>query len=68
MDCWTAPAPELHEKAMTPQQARATIRHRPRSMRVPMRQVYLDYNASTPIDPRVADAMRPLLDDAFGNR
>jgi cysteine desulfurase len=32
-----------------------------------MRQVYLDYNASTPIDPRVADAMRPLLADAFGN-
>jgi cysteine desulfurase len=32
-----------------------------------MRQVYLDYNASTPIDPWVADAMRPLLDGAFGN-
>jgi cysteine desulfurase len=32
-----------------------------------MRQVYLDYNASTPIDPRVAEAMRPLLSDAFGN-
>jgi cysteine desulfurase len=32
-----------------------------------MRQVYLDYNASTPIDPRVVDAMRPLLADAFGN-
>jgi cysteine desulfurase len=32
-----------------------------------MRQVYLDYNASTPIDPRIADAMRPLLAGAFGN-
>jgi cysteine desulfurase len=32
-----------------------------------MRQVYLDYNASTPIDPRVVDAMRPLLANAFGN-
>jgi cysteine desulfurase len=32
-----------------------------------MRQVYLDYNASTPIDSRVADAMSPLLADAFGN-
>ena len=29
--------------------------------------IYLDYNASTPIDPRVAAVMRPLLDDAFAN-
>ena len=29
--------------------------------------IYLDYNASTPIDPAVAAAMRPLLDGAFGN-
>jgi cysteine desulfurase len=29
--------------------------------------VYLDYNASTPTDPAVAAAMRPLLNDAFGN-
>ena len=29
--------------------------------------VYLDYNASTPIDPSVAAAMRPLLEDHFGN-
>src|SRR5689334_13784998 len=28
---------------------------------------YLDYNASTPVDPRVALAMQPLLKDAFGN-
>jgi cysteine desulfurase len=32
-----------------------------------MRQVYLDYNASTPIDARVAQAMSPLLADVFGN-
>jgi cysteine desulfurase len=32
-----------------------------------MTGIYLDYNASTPIDPKVADAMRPLLDVAFGN-
>ena len=32
-----------------------------------MSPIYLDYNASTPIDPAVAAAMRPLLDDAFGN-
>ena len=29
--------------------------------------VYLDYQASTPLDPRVFEAMRPLLEDGFGN-
>ena len=32
-----------------------------------MRPIYLDYNATTPIDPAVADAMRPFLDERFGN-
>ncbi|MDX4953626.1 cysteine desulfurase family protein [Delftia acidovorans] len=32
-----------------------------------MAQVYLDFNASTPIDPAVSAAMRPLLEDGFGN-
>ncbi len=32
-----------------------------------MRRVYLDYNASTPIDPAVAAAMRPFLEDHYGN-
>ena len=31
------------------------------------RRIYLDYNASTPIDPAVAAAMRPYLADHFGN-
>ncbi len=30
-------------------------------------RIYLDYNASTPVDPVVAAAMRPFLDEAFGN-
>ncbi len=29
--------------------------------------VYLDYNASAPLDPRVAEAMLPALTDAVGN-
>lgn len=29
--------------------------------------IYLDYNASTPIDPRVADAMTPYLREWHGN-
>lgn len=32
-----------------------------------MRRIYLDYNASTPIDPAVAAAMRPFLNEHFGN-
>ncbi len=32
-----------------------------------MRPIYLDYNASTPIDPAVAAAMRPFLGGHFGN-
>ncbi len=32
-----------------------------------MQRVYLDYNASTPIDPAVAAAMRPFLEEHFGN-
>lgn len=32
-----------------------------------MKSVYLDYNASTPIAPEVADAMRPHLTAHFGN-
>jgi cysteine desulfurase len=32
-----------------------------------MSRIYLDYNASTPIDPAVAAAMRPFLEDQFGN-
>ena len=30
-------------------------------------QVYLDYNATTPVDPRVADAMMPWFTERFGN-
>src|SRR5215472_5458133 len=32
-----------------------------------MQRVYLDYNASTPIDPVVAAAMRPFLEGYYGN-
>jgi hypothetical protein len=32
-----------------------------------MQRIYLDYNASTPIAPEVAEAMRPFLDQAYGN-
>lgn len=32
-----------------------------------MRQIYLDYNATTPIAPEVCDAMDPFLREHFGN-
>lgn len=31
------------------------------------RPVYLDYNATTPVDPEVADAIEPCLREYFGN-
>jgi cysteine desulfurase len=31
------------------------------------RQIYLDYNASTPLAPEVVEAMRPFLTSAWGN-
>jgi cysteine desulfurase len=32
-----------------------------------MQPIYLDYNATTPIDPEVAKAMQPFLTEHFGN-
>jgi cysteine desulfurase len=34
---------------------------------VPTRPIYLDYNATTPLDPEVLAAMRPFLGTEFGN-
>lgn len=31
------------------------------------RRIYLDYNASTPVDPGVVEAMRAALDNGYGN-
>ena len=36
-------------------------------VRVPPNAIYLDYQATTPTDPRVVDAMMPYLVQRFGN-
>src|SRR5512140_3668803 len=32
-----------------------------------MRTIYFDYNATTPLDPQVREAMLPFLGEVFGN-
>ena len=32
-----------------------------------MRTIYFDYNATTPLDPAVREAMAPYLGEIFGN-
>lgn len=40
---------------------------RPAALDAPGAPLYLDYNATTPVDPRVAEAMAPFVHDVFGN-
>ena len=34
---------------------------------MPQRRIYLDYAATSPLDPRVVEAMLPYLTDVYGN-
>ena len=36
-------------------------------MSIPARQIYMDHSATTPVDPRVVEAMAPYWSDHFGN-
>src|ERR1700685_2225924 len=44
-----------------------TFLRREPSYNTAMHPIYLDYNATTPIDPAVLDAMLPYLREHFGN-
>src|SRR4029077_11157172 len=37
------------------------------TLRAPHFPIYMDYSATTPVDPRVADKMIPYLREQFGN-
>ena len=51
-----------------PSARRTSWRHIVNTHPVPAAEpIYLDYNATTPIDPRVVDAMQPYLTAHFGN-
>ena len=39
----------------------------PSEIEKPLRHVYLDHNATTPVDPEVLEAMLPHLQDSYGN-
>src|ERR1039457_5580447 len=43
------------------------MRDIPTYSRTPMKTVYLDYHATTPVDPRVLEAMLPFYGPKFGN-
>ncbi len=51
----------IHDERVEHFPARATAPTPPR------RNVYLDHNATTPVDPEVLEAMMPFLRDAWGN-
>ena len=36
-------------------------------MNAPIAPIYLDYSSTTPVDPRVVDALLPFLREDFGN-
>src|SRR5687767_827588 len=60
-------APSVGEPARRHSAPKAVNGTTSNANRSDMRRIYLDYNASTPIDSAVADAMRPFLAEHYGN-
>jgi len=58
----------LESRANRPGRARLCLgKKQPRPNEMSQEPIYLDYNATTPIDPQVAAEMRPFLSQNFGN-
>src|SRR5436190_14693301 len=57
---WSRSAPETRPRVSEPMCQRA-----PRRQTMP--PIYFDYNATTPLDPRVFERMRPFFGEIFGN-
>src|SRR5262249_19277731 len=60
-------APSGLGRRRTPRRGGATTPLSPGRRACAMKPIYLDYNATTPLDPAVVDAMLPYLKEGFGN-
>ena len=64
--CMTRAQRAFNSKSLTTRLDRPIL-ERYSAIRVPMKRVYLDHNATTPIRPDVLAAMMPYLTDEYGN-
>ncbi|ESS40983.1 Cysteine desulfurase [Burkholderia cenocepacia KC-01] len=59
--------PRTLRQPYSPALATRANRRFPESFSMQSRPIYMDYSATTPVDPRVVDKMVPFLHEQFGN-
>jgi len=59
--------PRTLRQPYSPALATRAKRRFPESLSMQSRPIYMDYSATTPVDPRVVDKMVPFLHEQFGN-
>ncbi|ABK10436.1 cysteine desulfurase IscS [Burkholderia cenocepacia HI2424] len=59
--------PRTLRQPYSPALATHAKRRFPESLSMQSRPIYMDYSATTPVDPRVVDKMVPFLHEQFGN-